>query len=376
MVWKILSILAAGCLGASCYFAWINQQDLTAERERESFAKANLKTAEERTKAGTEALAVKKTALDAVQKDLAAAKDETLKFSTQVQEKEVSYGVIKGNMQQIQDQVTALQKQIDEAGNIEQLLAQIDKLKKNQAEAEATVANQTQRLSSAQEAFTSLTAQTAKLRETEAQGRRGIVAPEFTARISQFFPEWDVAILNKGNSGGVFANADLEVKRGKNVIAKLKVKNVEQYGSVAEVIPGSLASGEAIQTGDTVVAAANQSAAAERGSPAPPAEGTTPAAPGAGAAPAAPGAAPAPGGDPFGAPAAPAAPAMSDPFGAPAAPVPAAPADPFGAPAAPAAPAAADPFGAAPAPAPGAPATPGTTDKPSTADPFAPAPAK
>jgi len=374
MVWKILSILAAGCLGASCYFAWINQQDLTAERERESFAKANLKTSEERVKAGTEALAVKKTALESAQKDLATAKDETLKFAAQVQEKEVSYGVIKGNMQQVQDQVTALQKQIDEAGNIEQLLAQIDKLKKNQAEAEATVANQTQRLSSAQEAFTSLTAQTAKLRETEAQGRRGIVAPEFTARISQFFPEWDVAILNKGNSGGVFANADLEVKRGKNVIAKLKVKNVEQYGSVAEVIPGSLASGEAIQTGDTVVAAANQSAAAEKGSAAPPAEGTTPA-PGAGAAPAAPGAAPAPGGDPFGAPAAPAAPAMSDPFGAPAAPAPAAPAaaDPFGAAPAPAAPAAADPFGAAPAPAPGA---PGTTDKPSTADPFAPAPAK
>lgn len=374
MVWKILSILAAGCLGASCYFAWVNQQDLMAEREREAFAKANQKAAQERTKAAGEALATKKTALENVQKDLATAKDETVKYAAQVQEKEVSHGVIKGNLQQIQDQVTALQKQIDDAGNIEQLIAQIDKLKKNQADAEAAVANQTQRLSSAQETYTNLVAQTVKLRETEAQGRRGIVAPEFTARISQYFPEWDVAILNKGNTGGVFANADLEVKRGKNVIAKLKVKNVEQFGSVAEVIPGSLASGQAIQAGDTVVAAATQSAAAEKA--APPADGAAPAAGGA-----APGAAPA-ASDPFGTPAAPApvAPAMSDPFGAAPAPAPAAPApaaDPFGAaPApAPAAPApAADPFGAAPAPAPGA--TPGTAAQPSTADPFAPAPAK
>lgn len=373
MVWKILSILAAGCLGASCYFAWVNQQDLTAERERESFAKANLKAAEEHIKAATAALASKKTELEAAQKDLATAKDETIKYAAQVQEKEVSHGVIKGNLQQTQDQVTAMEKQITDAGDIEKLIAQIDKLTKDHAAAEAAVANQTQRLSSAQEAFTSLTAQTTKLRETEAQGRRGIVAPEFTARISQFFPEWDVAILNKGNSGGVFANADLEVKRGKNVIAKLKVKNVEQFGSVAEVIPGSLASGEAIQTGDTVVAAANQSAAAERAPTPPPADaGAGAAAPGA-TPPAAPAAS-----DPFGAAPAP-APAMgADPFGAAPAPAPAAPADPFGAAPAPApAPAApADPFGAAPAPAPGAPATPGTTDKPNTADPFAPAPAK
>jgi hypothetical protein len=356
MLWKILSILAAGCLGASCYFAWSNQQDLAAERDRESNAKANLKASQERKKEGDESLVAKKAALEGVQKDLATAKEETVKFATQVQEKEVSHGVIKGNLDQVQQQVTAVEKQIEEAGDIEKLIAQIEKLKKDQAEAEAAVANQAQRFSAAQEAYTSLVAQTGKLREAEVQGRRGIVSPEFTARVSQFFPEWDVAILNKGNSGGVFANADLEVKRGKNVIAKLKVKNVEQFGSVAEVIPGSIATGQSILAGDTVVAAANQ--------PAPPAASTTKttpaptgAEPPAGAAPAA--------SDPFGAPAAtPATPAMSDPFGAAPAPAPAPASDPFGA--APA-PAAADPFGAAPAPA------AGTTEKPSTADPFAPA---
>jgi|JI6StandDraft_1071083.scaffolds.fasta_scaffold00356_8 hypothetical protein len=363
MVWKILSILAAGCLGASCYFAWSNQKDLAAERDRESNAKANLKAAQDSKKLGDDALIAKKAALEAIQKDLATAKDETVKFAAQVQEKEVSHGVIKGNLDQIQQQVTAVEKQIEEAGNIEQLIATVEKLKKDQTEAESAVANQTQRLAQVQEAYTSLVAQTVKLRETETRGRRGIVDPEFTARVAQYFPEWDVAILNKGNSGGVFANADLEVKRGKNVIAKLKVKNVEQFGSVAEVIRGSLAEGQSILSGDTVVAAASQSAAAEKAPVSAPATGgaaTLAPVPDA----AAPAAAPAMSSDPFGAAPAPAmgapaaAPAMSDPFGA--APAPAAGAAPA---------MSSDPFGAAPAPA-------GTTDKPNTADPFGAVPPK
>jgi hypothetical protein len=364
MVWKILSIFAAACLGASCYFAWSNQKDLAAERDRESNAKANLKAAQDSKKEGDEALIAKKAALEAVQKDLAAQKEETVKLGVQVQEKEVSHGIVKGNLEQIQQQVAAVEKQIDDAGDIEKLIAQVEKLKKDQAEAESAVANQTQRLASAQEAYTSLVAVTEKLRETEASGRRGVVDPTFTARVSQYFPEWDFVILNKGNSGGVFANADLDVKRGKDVIARIKVKNVEQYGSIAELIPGSLAAGQAIRTGDTVVASATQAAA-----PPAPAPGKAPSAPAGGAAPAPPAGAPAMGADPFGA-----APA---PAGAPAA-APAMGADPFGAAPAPAPAAApamgADPFGAAPAPAPGA--TPaGTADKPNTADPFGAAPA-
>jgi hypothetical protein len=367
MLWKLLSIFSAACLIASCYFAWVNQQDLNAERARESFAKANVKAAQDRAKEAIDALASRQTALESAQKELAGAKDETVKLSGLVAEKENSLGLIKGNLDQLQQNVSAMEKQIEEAGDVEKLVAQIENLKRKQKEAEGALANQTQRLADIKSNYDELVSSTAKLRETEARGRRGIVDPEFTARVAQFFPEWDVAILNKGNTGGVFANADLEVKRGKQVIAKLKVKNVEQYGSVAEVIPGSLASGLVIQNGDTVVAVPVQAA------PDAPAAATE-AAPAAPAAPAttAPAAAPM-SADPFGAPAAPAAaPSASDPFGAapaPAAAAPAAASDPFGAAPAPAPAASSDPFGAAPA-------TPGTTDKPNMNDPFGAAPAK
>ena len=356
MLWKILSLFSAACLGAACYFALSNQKDLDQERTRASSAKANLKAAQARKKEGDEGLIAKKTLLETSTKDLQSAKDETVKLAAEAVEKEAALTVLKGNLEQVSQQVASVQKEIDAAGDIEKLIAQIEKVKKEKLEAEGASANQTQRIASAKSEFENVVAQTAKLRDTEARGRKGVVDPEFTARISQYFPEWGFGILNKGNSGGVFANADLEVKRGKNVIAKLKVKNVEQNGAIAELIPGSLAEGEFIQTGDSVVAAATQNTdskgnAAKK-------DGPTADAPAAAMPTAAPeAAAPTMGSDPFGAaPAAPAAPAMgSDPFGAapaPAAPAPAMGSDPFGAapaPATPAAPSTADPFGAAPA---------------------------
>lgn len=355
MVWKILSALSAACLAGAAYFAWSNQAALEHERTRLAAANANLKASQERKVDGEAALKTKQELLATLQKDLDVAKEEVVKFAAEVQEKEASLAVIKGNLDQVTNQVTSVEKQIADAGDIENLVAQIEKLKKDQLDAQGAVANQNQRVAAAKEQLEYVNSQINKVREAEALGRRGIVAPDFTARVAQYFPEWDFAILSKGNSQGVFANADLEVKRGQQVIAKLKVRNVEQYGAIADLVPGTLQEGDAIRSGDLVVAAAKQSAEEAKtnttqqpGAPATPdaAAPATPAAPAGGMS------------DPFGAPAAPAAPAggMSDPFGAPAAP--AAPAggmsDPFGAPAAPAAPAGGmtDPFGSAPATAP------------------------
>ena len=244
MVWKILSFLTAVCLGAACYFAWSNHKDLTSERDRERFAGENLKAAQDRKRKGDEALVAKNAALDSIQKELTTTKAETSKLAQDATEKEEALKLLKGNLDQIEQQVAAQQKQIEEAGDVEKLIAQIEKYKKEQAEAEAGVASETQRLASAKEQYENTIAQTTSLRDAEARGRKGVVDPAFTARVSQFFPQWHFAILSKGNSGGVFANADLDVKRGKEIIAKLRVMNVEQFGAVAEVVKGSLARGK------------------------------------------------------------------------------------------------------------------------------------
>lgn len=359
MVWKLLSALSAVCLGTACYFAWANQKSLVEERKREAYYTANLAEITAHKVQAEEAKKNRETQLATANQDLENTKTAVVETTAKAQTKEQELAVVKTNLEQITKVVNDLEAQITAAGDIEALLAQIESIKKDRAGAEGELANQNQHFAAAEEKVASLTAAAKAAEERESRGRRGIVDDDFNAKVSYAYTDWGFVVLNKGNGGGVFANADLEVKRGKEVVAKLKVRNVEQNSSVADLVKGSLAEGERLRPGDLVVASAEQSASKAKG-PAATGAVTAPAAGGAAAAPAE---APAMGGDPFGAPAggmAPAAPAMgADPFGAPAAPAPA-----------PAAPAmGADPFGAAPAPA-----APPAGAAPSTADPFGAAP--
>ncbi|MEZ5388123.1 MAG: hypothetical protein R3F13_21665 [Prosthecobacter sp.] len=350
MVWKLLSALSAVCLGVACYFAWNNQKALVEERKREAYFTANLKEVKEHKDQAGESKKNREAQLATANTDLETTKTAVIDTTAKAQTKEAELAVAKTNLDQVTKIVKDLEKQINDAGDIPGLLAQIESIKKERLEAERALANQVARFAAAQERVNNLTASAVAAEERESRGRRGIVDDDFTANVSQSFTDWGFVVLNKGNGGGVFANADLEVKRGKEIVAKLKVRNVEQASCVADLVKGSLAEGERIRPGDLVVAAAEQSAKSAKGAAAAPA----PAAGGA-AAPTDSAPAPAPAG------------MDSDPFGAPMSPAPAAPAasDPFGAPAAPAAPAmGSDPFGAAPAPAGGTPAAP------SNADPF------
>jgi hypothetical protein len=350
MVWKIFSVLSAALLAGSVYFGYSSRKDLKEEtgvrdRSARDYAAAKNRAMEADTK-----LKAKAESLVTHEGELTKKTEEVKTADATATAKEQERDLAKTNEEQYTKQLAEVQKEIDAAGDIEKLLAQVNALKNDQSTAETDLSNQTQALAGIQEKLTSTTKETDRLRTVEADARRGVMQDDFTARIAQSFGDWGFAVLNKGNSGGVIANADLEVKRGATVVAKLKVRNVEQNISVADIVQESIVDGALPQNGDLVVVAPKK--ADDK-----PAAAITPA-----AAVTAPAPAPAPA----------VTPAAADPFATPAAPAGAM--DPFGspAPAAPAAgaPAAADPFGT---PAPAAPAAggAGTKESPSTADPFA-----
>ncbi|MFZ4767569.1 MAG: hypothetical protein ACOYMN_21685, partial [Roseimicrobium sp.] len=278
-------------------------------------------------------------------------KIEVTKVQTDTEQKLAEVELIKKNLEEVTKQLSQLEEQIRKAGDVKRLLAQVDELTKQKKAAEAAIANNQQQLALADQRISNAKEELARLQEVEKRQRAGTIEPGFTAKVAQPYADQGFVVLSKGNLGGVFANAVLDVKRGNAVVAKLKVRDVEQAMSVADLVPGSLAAGDAIRSGDLVVAAPL---------PAAPSPVTPSVAPSAAPAPVA----PAPPVDPMGG-------GMAAPTMAPAAADPFAPAPAAGgmAPAAP--PAAADPFappagGMAPAPAGGTPAAP------STADPFAP----
>ena len=344
MAWKILSLLSVLCLAVAAYFANASKHDITNEMALEKRAKENLAEAKAQKIKGDEGLVAKNKQLVAVTEDINKVKTDVAAAETGVKEMEAGLELAKKNLEQITQQLAAMQAKIDEAGDIEKLLAQVSTLKKDKEAAELEVTNQTQALSAIAGKIAAIEADTARYRDLDARQRRGVMEPTFEARVAQYFGDWGFVVLSKGNAGGVVANAELNVTRGKDVVAKLKVKNVENNTSVADVIPGSLAEGDSLRSGDMVVPApeaAKPMPTEKKDAPVEPKpDGTT--------------ATPHPPVDTMAQPQS--QPAGGDPFGSPApAPAPAAGADPFG----------------SPAPAtPPAGAEAGTKENPSTADPF------
>ncbi len=349
MVWKLLSGISAACLGVAFYFAYISKNDIREERAAEQRAKQNFATVQNDKKKADDTLAQKGTQLKGLESDRDKLKKDVVTAEAESKDKETAAEQAKKSLTETTGQLTAMQKKIEEAGDVTKLVAQVQALQSEKKSAEAIVAAESAKVASVQEKLGALQQQTEHLRTVETNSRKGVIEPTFTARVAQAFTDWGFAVLNKGNNGGVIANAELDVKRGQNIVARLKVRNVEQAIAVADIVPGTLVQGYTVRSGDLVVAAPVKKEEPKK-EETKPAKGTP--------APAAPGAAPA------GAPAA--APAMADPFATPGAPA-AAPAAAPGA-----APAMSDPFATPPA----APATPpaagaGTKDSPSTADPFA-----
>lgn len=350
MLWKTLSGLSAIALLVGVWFSYQTRLALEEEHKLATRAKVNLSTTQKKYEEATETKTAKTTELAELEKQRDATKAEVATVNTDIEQKIAETEVTKKQLDEVTKQLTQLKDQVAKAGDIKKLMADVEDLTKQRQAAEAAIANQQQQLALAEQKLTGVLGEVSRLQELDKRQRSGLVEPDFTARVSQVFLGYGFVILNKGNAGGLPVNAVLDVKRGRDVVARLKVRDVETSMAVADVVPGSVAAGNAVRLGDLVVpsprAAENKAAA-----PAPPAP--------------APGAAPA------------AAPGMADPFAAPAGGMaPAAPAAPAGgmAPAAPAAPAAApDPFAAPPAMAPAAGATPAA---PAAVDPFAPAPPK
>jgi hypothetical protein len=308
MLWKILSALSAICLAVGVWFSYQNKSVLEEERRLKERSEQNLKAVRADQVKKTDAKGKRTKELEDYTKQRDDRRVEVAKVNSDIADKQKETEELKKTLEEAQKQLALIKEQIAKAGDLKKLIAEVEDLNRQIKESEAAIANQEQQKAIVEGKLAATNAQVKKLQEVDTRQRRGQIEPGLTARVSQTFQGYGFVVLNKGNSSGVYANNMLDVKRGKTVVAKLRVRDVEQTQSVADLVPGSLASGESIQPGDLVAPGAPPAAPAT--TPHAPAPTTPPAMEGGGA-PAVPAVAP----DPFAtAPGEPAKPAAADPF--------------------------------------------------------------
>jgi len=72
-------------------------------------------------------------------------------------------------------------------------------------------------------------------------------------RVLAVNPAWNFVVLNLGDKQGVVNNAELLVKRGRQLVGKVRITSVEPSTSIADIVANSVPSGTVISPGDNVI---------------------------------------------------------------------------------------------------------------------------
>lgn len=85
------------------------------------------------------------------------------------------------------------------------------------------------------------------------QYKDNYVRPGITGKVLAYNPGWNFVVLNLGDKAGLKSGVQMVVTRAGAMIGKVKVTTVEPSTAIADVLPGTIARGQSVQPGDSVI---------------------------------------------------------------------------------------------------------------------------
>jgi hypothetical protein len=258
---NIFAILTAVLLAASAFLALKNKEAYSKEIDDRKTAEVRLDTTQK-----------KLADLQQKRDSTIADKNDTMKATIGLREEEEQQNgkndAVKKDIATKTEQKEAQAAEIAEikektkdagevkelAGKIKRLQEEITGLEDEKVSKENERANLLAQRSSTQETVSAFNEETRMISSKKSFGR---------ANISSIYGPWGFVTLSAGNNGGIVSGSTLNVVRGGEAVAELRVRSVEANRASADVVPSSLAEDVTLMVGDRVVPA-EPSATAEK----------------------------------------------------------------------------------------------------------------
>ena len=175
---------------------------------------------------------------------------------------------LKGDLEKTKTELTALNtKATEKATEVETKVAEIATLKKNLDEINAKgPANDTQvkdlktelaeqqlNLEKLQEKLTKAQTQVTALAQKESARKDVQRKNNFTGRVLAVNQAWNFVVLNLGDRNGMSNNVELLVKRGTQLVGKVRITSVEPATSIADIVSSNTSGGITLQPNDQVI---------------------------------------------------------------------------------------------------------------------------
>ena len=230
--------------------------------------KGKLSTAKEELATSEKAVTDKTTALNQAQGELKKAKAEVETASAEKTQAVAQAETMKTDLEKNKTQVADLTTQITaKTTEVAKLTADLEALKAKPTdpgvvgnpledtvkqlqaqieEGKVVIAEQKTKLDAAQGRVT-------KLEEDNSRRLASKLRPGLEGRILAVNQAWNFVVLNLGDKNGVVGNAELLIKRGTQLIGKVRITSVEPSTSIADIVANSVPRGVSIQPGDNVI---------------------------------------------------------------------------------------------------------------------------
>lgn len=255
---KILIILAAVFSLAAAALGFLNRSNLITTKSALSAATSETASANKKAAAAAADLKVKneKLALVSADQEKLAAENADIKaegakvssavadVQKQVADRDASLAQMKTDMAAKDTHIADLEAKVNSTEK--PVATPSDDLKKQIEEKDILTTSLQAKLKDQE-------SQLAALKEREAQRRSKSMRSGLEGRILAVNPSWNFVVLSLGDRNGVVNNAEMLIKRGSQLIGKVRITSVEPSTSIADIVVNSVRSGLSVQPGDTVI---------------------------------------------------------------------------------------------------------------------------
>jgi len=240
----VLSVLA----GIKSYTSQGALSKLKAEAQTYKVA------AESKTSNDSQAVEKVKAEVASALKAKTAAEQKAAASAGEISKAKAEADQVRSQLQAKDTELADAKKQLEATKNVVIPAATPDpELLKKVADAEAKAAEQMTLLKAAQAKADGAEKQISSLEADASRRAANSLKPGLEGRILVVNPNWNFVVLNIGDRQGVVSGASMIVKRGGAAIGKIRITSVEPSTSIADVQPGTLGKGFAIQPGDVVI---------------------------------------------------------------------------------------------------------------------------
>lgn len=215
-------------------------------------------------------LAQTQTTLSQTQTELQESQDNLAEMTTAKEEADKEIASLNSDLTTARNDLDQARQQVQEKDNeIAQLNQEIEAKDKRIADLETAqpepgdaapgddtrelLAQKDETIEKLQGELNAMRGQVQELQRERQDRLNQVMRVGLEGRILAVNPSWNFVVLDLGDRNGVVNNAEMLVKRGNQLIGRVRITSVEPSNSIADIVANSVPRGMNIQPGDNVI---------------------------------------------------------------------------------------------------------------------------